>query len=69
MTFDQLPAGTKVRLYTLAGQEVRALDAPAGSAAWDLRNEEGQQAASGYYFFVAVDPQGKRSTGKFALIR
>jgi hypothetical protein len=49
-----VPVGTQVRLYTLAGERVRDLP-PAdddGVTRWDGRNESGQSVASGVYLAV-----------------
>ena len=49
-----IPVGTQVRLYTLAGERVMGLP-PAdtdGVTRWDGRNESGQSVASGVYLVV-----------------
>ena len=69
VTFDSVPSGSTVDIFTLSGRLVRTLDAPAGSANWDLRNKSGGPVASGYYLFVVRDGQGNRARGKVALIR
>jgi kumamolisin len=51
MTFTLMPAGARIRIYTLTGVLVKDLNADAtGSANWDGTNDSGRQAASGFYF-------------------
>ena len=51
VTFSQLAAGTRVRLYTILGELVKDLSADAtGIARWDATNQSGQNVASGGYF-------------------
>ncbi|MDD5302906.1 MAG: fibronectin type III domain-containing protein [Elusimicrobia bacterium] len=66
MTFANLPAGARIRIYTLSGQLVRDLSANAvGMASWDGRNQSGEKAASGTY---AVFAQGAGQSKTFKVI-
>jgi hypothetical protein len=57
-----LPAGARVRLYTLSGTLVKDLGADAnGEAAWDGTNESGAPAASGVYFAFAQGAGGSKT--------
>jgi hypothetical protein len=69
IAFDSLPAGATVKIFTLAGRWVRTLGTADGKAEWDLRDESGETAASGVYFFLATGPAGEKHAGRFALIR
>ena len=69
MTFDQMPNGTAVKIFTVSGRLVKKLDAPGGSATWDLTNDSGEKVASGIYLFVCTDNQGDHFRGKFTVIR
>ncbi|MBI4677010.1 MAG: hypothetical protein HY748_05450 [Elusimicrobia bacterium] len=54
VTFSDLPALTRVRLYTVAGEKVQDLATnAAGMAAWDGKNLSGANAASGVYYGFA----------------
>jgi hypothetical protein len=51
ITFSQLPANTRVRVYTILGELVKDFDTDAtGMARWDATNQNGQNVASGSYF-------------------
>lgn len=69
VTFGSLPASSTVKLFTAAGRHVRTFSAAGGSGTWDLRDDEGSAAASGYYLFLITDGQGGKRRGTLALIR
>lgn len=71
--FFGLPrARCTIKIYTLAGDLVRAIDhdgsAGAGEATWDLISRNGQDVESGVYLFT-VDSKLGHQVGKFVLIR
>lgn len=68
VTFDTMAPGSKIELYTMSGRLVRTLEAPAGTALWDLRNSAGDAAASGYYFYL-ITGGGRTQKGRLALVR
>lgn len=69
MTFDTLPAGARVRVYTLLGELVRDLTASgAGLAFWDGKNASGALVASGVYA-VFIQGDGQSKTLKVAVQR
>lgn len=69
MTFDTLPAGARVRVYTLLGELVRDLTASgAGLAFWDGKNASGAWVASGVYA-VFIQGDGQSKTLKVAVQR
>jgi hypothetical protein len=69
MVFDNLQPDSEVKIFTLAGKWVRTLRAPAGSVTWDLKNDAGENIASGYYLYLLKDLDGKQLRGKVAVIR
>ena len=72
ITFTGLPAVAKIKIYTLAGELVRELDKdnPGAELPWDLRNDVGQEIASGvYHFWVRDQSTGEWRAGKLMVIR
>lgn len=80
--FRHLPAAKCViRVYTLAGDLVKAIDhdrtaeiatgdyASTGTATWDLVSRNGQDVASGVYVFSVEADGFDRKVGKFVVIR
>lgn len=70
LTFTGLPLGAAVRIFTVAGETVSALQADAGRATltWDGQNESGFLVASGIYYYIAVGESGDRTLGRFAVV-
>ena len=69
VTFSNLPAQTRLRIYTFSGALVKDLTTDAvGMASWDATNESGLKASSGVYF-VYVQGLGRRKTIKVAVQR
>ncbi|MGH8004178.1 MAG: ligand-binding sensor domain-containing protein [Limisphaerales bacterium] len=64
--FRRLPLEARVHIYTVAGEEVRRLEA---TDFWDGKNSQGKYVASGVYLFLVHVPGQKSFTGKLALIR
>jgi hypothetical protein len=70
MRFTSLPNGSTVKLFTIAAHYVRTLQvSSAGIASWDMTNDSGQPVASGYYLYIITDNQGRKTTGKIAVVR
>jgi hypothetical protein len=69
VTFGTLPPSSTVKLFTASGRFVRALSVPSGTGTWDLRDDEGGSAASGYYLYLITDGTGSKRRGTLALIR
>lgn len=68
VTFVEAADDTWIRVFDLQGQLVRELrGALGGGLTWDLRNDAGQQVASGVYVYVARDARGS-STGRIAIL-
>jgi hypothetical protein len=69
VTFSNLPASTRLRIYTLAGTQIADITTNAsGIATWDGRNETGGSVASGVYFVLA-EGGGQARTFKVAVQR
>lgn len=68
VTFDRMPAGSTVKVYSMTARLVKTLDASSGAATWDLTNSGGMAAASGFYFYL-VTSAGGSAHGRLALIR
>ncbi len=61
MTFDNLPAGAQIKIYTLRGELVRDLPEDGlGKSLWDARNSNGDSVASGVYFVRIVGTGGDK---------
>jgi len=61
VTIDKIPAGSKVRIYTLSGDKV--WEATAGSTGviiWRATNKSGNLVASGIYLVVIDSSSGKK---------
>ena len=70
MQFSNIPAGTRIKIYTLLGQVVRDLEADAsGMAVWDGKNNAGAKAASGVYIVYMEDGSGNEKRIKIAIER
>ena len=70
MNFTNMPAGTRIKIYTMLGQVVRELKADAsGMAAWDGKNNTGEKAASGVYIVYMEDGNGNKKRIKIAVER
>ena len=68
ITFTNLPAYGKIRIYTVTGALVRELEAAPPSMKWDLKNSSGQTVASGVYLWE-VTSGSSRKTGKLVVIK
>jgi hypothetical protein len=69
MTFADLPAEARLRIYTLVGEFVKELNASAsGVASWDGTNASGRSVASGVYYVLA-EGAGEKKTFKVAVQR
>ncbi len=58
---------TAVRIYTISGELVRALDG-SGKAEWDIKNAAGRRVQSGIYFFRVKAEGAGEQLGKIAVI-
>ncbi len=69
--FYGLPEQCTIRIFSYSGQLVETIehDAPLYSTEWLQITRNGQEIASGIYFFVVTTPEGKQYTGKFLVIK
>ncbi len=69
LNFTHLPQQCTIRVYTLAGDLVRTIehDSGGGDESWDLLSLNGQQVASGIYFYH-IDSNAGEFVGRFAVI-
>jgi len=68
ITFTNLPASGRVRIYTISGNLVRELAITPPQIKWDVKNSEGEVVASGVYIWE-VTIGGNRKTGKLIVIK
>jgi hypothetical protein len=60
ITFDRIPEGSSVKIYTADGRPVKTLSTDtAGKALWTLDNDEGSSVVSGVYMAV-IEKAGAR---------
>ena len=70
MTFSRIPAGSTVRVFTIAGEPVATVRSDGlGTAAWNGRNDAGSVVLPAVYLFVVESPDGRRHTGKLQVDR
>jgi hypothetical protein len=69
--FNNLPASTRIQIYDINGNLVREqhLSPAATSFTWDLKNDSGENIASGVYLYVLTDENNNKRKGKLAVIR
>lgn len=69
MTFRNLPAGARVRIFNYTGELLAGVEADAsGMTAWDGRNRAGNPVASGVYLAL-IESGGTRKTLRVAVER
>ena len=68
ITFDTLPAGSVINIYTVAGQWLKTLSPPADKITWDLTNDSGEKVASGIYVYL-ITSQGQKKIGQIIVIK
>jgi hypothetical protein len=67
-----MPRYSAVSILTVSGELVRAFEPRQnanGLLFWDGANDRGRACASGVYLIQARTPEGRRLSGKVALIR
>jgi hypothetical protein len=61
ITFDRIPEGSSVKIYTVDGRPVKTLSTDtAGEALWTLDNDEGSSVVSGVYMAVIEKAGGTK---------
>jgi hypothetical protein len=67
--FDNLPVGSTVRIFTIAGDLVMTGILSASTTwTWDIKNHAGNRCARGIYIYLIFSPDGKKKMGKIAII-
>ena len=69
VTFDNLSAGSEVKIFTIAVHFVSKLSPTGAVVTWDLKNDSGDSVSSGVYLYVIKDASGGERKGKLALIK
>jgi hypothetical protein len=72
VTFDHLPIGSTVKLYSVSGHFVAkaTLTVDPTMAFWDLKTDKGDSVASGLYLYViTASGSSDKSRGKLVVIR
>ena len=69
--FYGMPAKATIRIFSYAGQLIETIDHndPVYSTAWFQVTRNGQDIASGIYFYVVTTPEGEETSGKFIIIK
>jgi len=71
ITFTRLTSHSKLRIYNIAGELVydTETDTPIGELAWNVKNNGGENVASGVYIYVLSNDLGHQKIGKLAVVR
>jgi hypothetical protein len=69
--FTNVPSPATIRIYTMRGVLVHTIDHDDGSgvALWDQVTSYGQFVESGVYIFHIETPEGRSTSGRFAIVR
>lgn len=69
--FTNVPSPSTIRIYTMRGVRVKTIDHADGSgvALWDQVTDFGQFVESGVYIYQVETPDGRRTAGRFAIVR
>ena len=69
--FYKLPRECTIRIFSYSGQLVQQIDHndPVYSTEWFQITRNGQDIASGIYFYVVTTPLGEQTSGKFIVIK
>jgi hypothetical protein len=70
VTFTSLTLNATIVIFTISGEKVRTITKTGNidSIGWDLRNDAGQQVASGLYPYV-ITATGSTKKGKLIVVR
>jgi len=73
IVFENLTAKANIRIFNIAGELVRNIQATDGSGryVWDASNDDGSKVASGLYVYIItdIDNTSVRCSGKFCIIK
>jgi|GEM_PF-3468229 len=70
ISFTNLPQSGTIKIFNMVGEKVVELSIPlgAGIRSWNVKNDEGDNVATGVYFF-SVSSGNQKTTGKLVIIR
>lgn len=70
VTFDGITGGAEIRIYNVAGRLVfeKTIDPSLPSFVWNVKNEAGNDIASGMYIYF-IESTGEQKTGKLGILR
>jgi flagellar hook assembly protein FlgD len=69
LKFDNCPANSEIRIYTISGELIRKYTGVSGRQTWDGKNMNASDAVSGVYLYVVVKPDGQKVIGKVFVVR
>jgi hypothetical protein len=69
ITFNNLPNECTVKVYTINGEIVKTIRDAFNNKDWDVKNDDGDEIASGVYIYVIETNQGKKKISKIVVIR
>lgn len=73
MEFINLTAQSKIKIFNIAGELVKTASEEevgnSGSYLWNLRNDAGDEVASGIYVYYIENQKGQTKKGKLGIIR
>lgn len=64
-----LPTGSVVTIYHIAGGKIRSLNETSNFVEWDGTNEGGEPVGRGVYIYIVKAPDGRKASGKIATVR
>jgi len=68
LEFVNLPSGASIKIFCIDGEIVRTLQERDGKANWDVKDSDGNEVSSGFYFYL-IETERKRQSGKVVIIR
>ncbi len=70
VTIEGLTEEVTIRIFTLSGELVRKVELPSQyNWSWNLKNEQGEDAARGIYLCVVTNAAGETKRVKFAILK
>ncbi|MFH1097333.1 MAG: T9SS type A sorting domain-containing protein [Candidatus Desantisbacteria bacterium] len=69
ITFANLSENATIKIYNIAGELVRTIEAKNPMEIWNLQNDSGEVIASGIYIYLATDPKSHKKVGKLAIVK
>ena len=70
ITFVNISSDSKIKIFTLTGDLVKTISAAGGTGqvSWDVKNEQGENLASGLYYYIIESSQDAKK-GKLVIVR